>query len=99
MLASISMPLFREWQAFWNVAPFGDERADLRAGVVAAQVFNVHRGRSQRAARPNDYAMRFGNTIRRQTPGQIGKAFEFWRRQYEYDLSRKKKRTVTDGKH
>ena len=99
MLASISMPLFREWQAFWNVAPFGDERADLRAGVVAAQVFNVHLRRGQRAARPNDYAMRFGNTIQRQTPGQIGATLEYWRRQYEYGLSRKKKRTVDNGKH
>ena len=99
MLASISMPLFREWQAFFSVAPFGDERADLRAGVVAAQVFNVHRGRSQRAARASDYALRFGHEVKRQTPKQIGATLEFWRRQYEYNLSRKSKRTVADGDH
>ena len=29
---------FTEWQAFYNVEPFGDQRADLRSGIVACTI-------------------------------------------------------------
>lgn len=40
---------FSEWQAYYRLEPFGDERADLRAGIVASTVANAHRDRKRRA--------------------------------------------------
>lgn len=49
-----------EWQAFYTLEPFGDERADLRAGVIAATMANAWRGKGQKAASPQDFVMKFG---------------------------------------
>lgn len=35
--------------AYYRIEPFGDERSDLRAGIVAATVANAHRDRKRRA--------------------------------------------------
>ena len=32
-----------EWMAYSTLEPFGEERADLRSGIVAATIANVHR--------------------------------------------------------
>lgn len=37
-----------EWMAFYSVSPFGEERADVRAGIVAAVVANTHRNPKRR---------------------------------------------------
>jgi len=50
---------FLEWQVYDTLAPFGDERADLRAGVVAATMANAWRGKNQRAFAPADFLLRF----------------------------------------
>ncbi len=51
---------FRDWQTFYELEPFGDVRADLRAGIVAATVANAHRDpRKGKPARPQDYMLQF----------------------------------------
>lgn len=45
----------REWMAFDRVEPIGELRADFRAGLVAATVANVHRGRGRQAFTPADF--------------------------------------------
>lgn len=37
-----------EWMAYYEVEPFGDERGDLRSGVIAATIANVNRDPKQR---------------------------------------------------
>ena len=32
-----------EWMVYYELEPFGEERADLRAGIVASTVANVNR--------------------------------------------------------
>lgn len=32
-----------EWIAYYRLEPWGEERADLRAGIVASTIANVHR--------------------------------------------------------
>ena len=32
-----------EWMAYYSIEPFGDERADLRSGIVASTIANVNR--------------------------------------------------------
>lgn len=39
---------FRDWQAFFEVEPFGQLRDDLRAGTIAATIANIHRDKKRR---------------------------------------------------
>lgn len=41
----------QEWLAYAELEPFGDERADLRAGIIASSAVNVWGGKS----RPLDF--------------------------------------------
>lgn len=54
--------------AFDSLEPVGELRADVRAGLVAATVANVHRGRGQRAFTPGDF-MPFSHRAR---PADVG---------------------------
>lgn len=51
----ISATEFYEWQAYYELEPFGEERADLRAGIIAATIANVHRGKRSRPYKPSDF--------------------------------------------
>ena len=44
-----------EWMAYYNIEPFGDERADLRAGIIASTIVNVHSEKGKRATVPADF--------------------------------------------
>lgn len=57
MLARMTAGQLTEWQAFFELEPFGDGRADLRAGVVAAAVANFAFGRAKDAKgfKPSDF--------------------------------------------
>lgn len=51
-----------EWAALWMVDPQGEARADLRAGVIASVIANVHRD-SKKRPRPfkaSDFMLQFG---------------------------------------
>ena len=61
---------FAEWQAFYRLSPWGDERADLRAGIIASTVANVHRDRKSRSYKPADFIPRYG-PVRPQSPGVL----------------------------
>ena len=54
MLAEMSAPLLAEWLAFWRLEPWGEQRADLRAGIVAAACTAPWAGRGK-APRPADF--------------------------------------------
>ena len=44
-----------EWIAFYGIEPFGEERADLRAGIVSSTIANVNRGKRGKATKPTDF--------------------------------------------
>lgn len=50
---------FVAWQAYSLLDPFGAERADWRAGMVAATIANVNRGRTTRPYHPRDFMPSF----------------------------------------
>lgn len=56
---TISGREFAEWLAYYQIEPWGEERADLRAGIVASTVANVHRTKSQKAYKPEDFVPKF----------------------------------------
>jgi hypothetical protein len=49
MLASMSSRLLSEWMVFAQLEPFGEERADLRAGIVASTIANANRDPKQQS--------------------------------------------------
>lgn len=56
MLRRITAAQFREWLAYFELEPFGPAREDLRAGAIAAAVYNSSLGRKKgsRAIKPSD---------------------------------------------
>ena len=59
MLTRMSSRELSEWMAYATLEPFGEERADLRAGIVASTVANVHRGKGDKPIPPTDFLPKF----------------------------------------
>ena len=51
---------FAEWMAFCRLEPFGEWRADLRAGIVACVVAQSMGGKGAKTFRPEDFMPKFG---------------------------------------
>lgn len=45
--------------AYFTIDPFGEERADLRAGIVASTVANANRAKRGKSFRPKDFMPNF----------------------------------------
>lgn len=65
-MAEIDSAEFSEWMAYYRLDPQGQDRADLRAGIVASTVANASRGRKTRAFRPKDFMPDFGKASKPQ---------------------------------
>ena len=39
----VSSRAFAEWMAFYQIEPFGEERADLRSAIIASVIANANR--------------------------------------------------------
>jgi hypothetical protein len=48
-----------DWIAYWQLEPWGEERADLRAGIVASAATNVWVKKGKRT-KPQDFVPRYG---------------------------------------
>ena len=46
---------FAEWQLYANEEPFGEERADLRAGIIASVIANANRGKNMKPFEAQDF--------------------------------------------
>lgn len=44
-----------EWMAYYQIEPFGDYRADVRSGVVAATLANANRAPNAKVFTPEDF--------------------------------------------
>lgn len=60
LLARISSLELSEWMAFYSIEPFGTERDNLHAGVVASATVNLWRDSDDEPARPQDFLLQFG---------------------------------------
>lgn len=60
-MSSISSRELTEWMALEQIEGplYGARREDLRAGVIAATVANVFRGKGDKPLSPEDFVMRF----------------------------------------
>lgn len=80
MLRGMSAIQWLHWKAYMSLAPFGEERDDIRAALVAQSIWNVQIAKAQGAwdaskrkhgSRPvmrpiDDFVLRFGDTPERQ---------------------------------
>jgi hypothetical protein len=50
-----------EWMVYYELEPFGEERGDLRAGIVASTVANVNRDpkKQKKPYSPQDFLPKF----------------------------------------
>lgn len=48
LLGELSTRQFDEWLAFYQIEPWGEERGDVRAGIIASTIANVNRDPKQR---------------------------------------------------
>ena len=46
---------FAEWRAYAQIEPFGQDRSDLGAAIVAATIANVNRAENQPPFSPKDF--------------------------------------------
>lgn len=74
MLQSIPSRQLGEWMAYYELEPFGQDRADIPAAVVAAQVANTIPRKGGRAVSPNDYLPMIGGRGRRGQTAEQQKA-------------------------
>ena len=54
-MARIDSKELSEWMAYYELEPFGHVRTDLNAGIIAATIANVNRGKQGQAYRPADF--------------------------------------------
>ena len=70
LLNRISSQELTEWQAFYQMEPFGEVRDDYRMAILASVVANCHRGKKGRKAKPMDFMPKFGED-KEQTPEEM----------------------------
>lgn len=62
-----------EWMAYYRLEPFGEERADLRSGIIASILANVHRKKGAAAFGPEDFMYRAEQPEAKPTAGELMK--------------------------
>lgn len=72
----ITVPEFQRWVEFYAIEPWGEERADLRAGIVAAVIANCHRGKNTTPYSARDFMPDFRSIEERARPTQT--SAEHW---------------------
>ena len=55
MLSEITSAQFAEWLAYSRVEPWGEDRDDLRTGIVASVIANSNRGKGKKPYKPQDF--------------------------------------------
>lgn len=60
-----------EWLIYSTEEPFGDARADQRAGLLASVVYNVNRTKkSQKTLKPSDFFPNLKSKTKKKKPSQ-----------------------------
>lgn len=77
MLNSMSSHELTEWMAYAGIEPFGEERADLRAGIISATVANRMRGKGEKAHKPQEFM-----PFREEAPADDGPSPDVLRRKF-----------------
>lgn len=79
LLAATTSGELTEWMAFYQMEPFGAERGDLQAGIVAATVANVNRDpkKQKKPYSAQDFMPKFqGAGKAEKTPDELRRKWE-----------------------
>ena len=57
MLEALTWQQLLGWLAYYEVEPFGEERADYRIGILTAAVHNALRRQGSRPYKPTDFML------------------------------------------
>lgn len=60
MLGEISVQEFREWRAYYDLEPFGEERQDLRIASIVSTMVNLVRKKGKPPIKIRDAMLRIG---------------------------------------
>jgi hypothetical protein len=60
MLGEMTSAQFSEWLAYSRIEPWGEERDDLRIGILASMIANMFREKGKKPAKPSDFILDFG---------------------------------------
>lgn len=47
-----------DWQAYWNVEPWGAIRDNMHAGIITSMIFNANRSRNDKARSYSDFMLK-----------------------------------------
>lgn len=67
LLSRISSREMTEWMAFYQLEPFGTNAEMVGHAITASTVYNVNRGRKNKAAKPADFMPDFESQVRPKT--------------------------------
>lgn len=59
MLASMSASELIEWQAYFSIVPFTQDREDMRTGIIASTIVNMLRSSKGKVANPMDFVTKW----------------------------------------
>lgn len=60
LLARVSSRELSEWMAYYSIEPFGAERDNLHAGIIASATVNLWRNADEEPVKPQDWQLQFG---------------------------------------
>lgn len=66
LAAGISSVTFNYWVAYSRLSPFGSDRDNMHAGIVASTIANVHRKRGSKSLKPTDFMIIDSETAKQQ---------------------------------
>ena len=67
---------FRDWQIYYQIEPWGEERADLRTGILASLIANIHRRKGSARLLPRDFMPDFEKPMRKQSVETMAATFK-----------------------
>ena len=80
MLRAMPASLFHEWMNYATVDPFGNERGDAQAAIIASAAENSGRlvvsslsGKSVERVRPTDFMVKYGEDRPERSPSELYK--------------------------
>jgi hypothetical protein len=84
MLAAMPRALWLQWIAYAELEPWGEERADVRAAIVASTVYNCLSGRRSPRRRMKDF---MAHVSREPVSDAKIEAFKAWLRPFARPLN------------
>jgi hypothetical protein len=57
MLGEMSALEFSEWASFYEMDPWGDQRSDIRTGIICSTYANTQRSKNTPAFKPQDFML------------------------------------------